>query len=52
MNVLQLAGGLVVCDRRQSAALLGRVNGILIGYFRLRAFLTTLITLIVYRSDL
>ena len=31
-------------------ALLGAVNGILIGYFRLRAFLTTLITLIVYRA--
>ncbi len=30
--------------------LLGSVNGILIGYFRLRAFLTTLITLIIYRS--
>ncbi len=30
--------------------LLGSINGILIGYFRLRAFLTTLITLIVYRS--
>src|SRR5690348_10598903 len=31
-------------------ALLGAVNGLLIGYFRLRAFLTTLVTLIVYRS--
>ncbi len=31
-------------------ALLGAVNGVLIGYFRLRAFLTTLITLIVYRA--
>ena len=31
-------------------ALLGSVNGVLIGYFRLRAFLTTLITLIIYRS--
>ncbi len=31
-------------------ALLGAVNGILIGYLRLRAFITTLITLIVYRS--
>ena len=30
--------------------LLGSINGILIGYFRLRAFLTTLITLIIYRS--
>ena len=31
-------------------ALLGAVNGFLIGYLRLRAFLTTLITLIVYRA--
>ena len=31
-------------------ALLGAVNGILIGYLRLRAFITTLITLIIYRS--
>ncbi len=30
--------------------LLGAVNGVLIGYLRLRAFLTTLITLIVYRA--
>ena len=35
----------VVCG-----ALLGAVNGILIGYLRLRAFITTLITLIIYRS--
>src|SRR5215470_422541 len=31
-------------------ALLGAVNGVLIGYLRLRAFITTLITLIIYRS--
>jgi ribose transport system permease protein len=31
-------------------ALLGAVNGFLVGYLRLRAFITTLITLIVYRS--
>ena len=31
-------------------AALGAVNGILIGYFRLRAFLTTLITLIIHRA--
>lgn len=31
-------------------AVLGAVNGILIGYFRLRAFITTLITLIIYRA--
>lgn len=31
-------------------AMLGAVNGILVGYLRLRAFITTLITLIIYRS--
>ena len=31
-------------------AVLGGINGVLIGYFRLRAFITTLITLIIYRS--
>jgi ribose transport system permease protein len=31
-------------------ALLGAINGFLIGYLRLRAFITTLITLIIYRS--
>src|SRR3979411_1182620 len=31
-------------------AALGVVNGLLIGYLRLRAFITTLITLIIYRS--
>src|SRR5262245_45382080 len=31
-------------------AALGAVNGLLIGYFRLRAFITTLITLIIYRA--
>ncbi len=31
-------------------AALGAVNGLLIGYLRLRAFITTLITLIIYRS--
>ena len=30
--------------------LLGAVNGVLIGYFRFRAFITTLITLIIYRA--
>lgn len=31
-------------------ALMGAVNGILIGYLKLRAFLTTLVTLIVFRA--
>ncbi len=33
-----------------AGAILGAVNGFLIGYLRLRAFITTLITLIIYRS--
>ena len=31
-------------------ALLGAVNGVLIGYLRMRAFLTTMVTLIVYKA--
>ncbi len=31
-------------------ALLGAVNGVLIGYLRMRAFLTTLVTLFIFRS--
>jgi ribose transport system permease protein len=50
MHVLKwpVAGAVVVT--LAFGAVLGAVNGILIGYFRLRAFLTTLITLIVYRA--
>ncbi len=31
-------------------ALCGLLNGLLVGYLRLRAFLTTLVTLIIFRS--
>ncbi len=31
-------------------AILGAINGLLIGYLKLRAFLTTLVTLIIYRA--
>jgi ribose transport system permease protein len=50
MHVLKwpVAGAVVVT--LLFGALLGAVNGVLIGYFRLRAFLTTLITLIIYRA--
>ena len=50
MHVLKwpVAGAVVVT--LLVGAFLGAVNGILIGYFRLRAFLTTLITLIIYRA--
>lgn len=43
--VLAAAGVTVLCG-----AALGAVNGILIGYFRLRAFLTTLVTLMIFRA--
>lgn len=33
-----------------AGGLLGAVNGLLIGYLRMRAFLTTMVTLIVYRA--
>ncbi|GAB9096611.1 SMP-30/gluconolactonase/LRE family protein [Bradyrhizobium diazoefficiens] len=40
----------VVAATLLCGTLLGAVNGVLIGYLRLRAFITTLITLIIYRS--
>src|SRR3954452_4038058 len=43
--VAAVAAATIACG-----ALLGAINGLLIGYLRLRAFITTLITLIVYRS--
>src|SRR6478672_4513438 len=43
--VVAAIAGTLVCG-----ALLGAINGFLIGYLRLRAFLTTLITLIIFRS--
>ena len=50
MHVLKWPVGSVVVVTLVCGAALGAVNGILIGYFRLRAFLTTLITLIIYRA--
>jgi ribose transport system permease protein len=50
MNVLEWPVGLVVPTTILVGCALGAVNGVLIGYFRLRAFLTTLITLIIYRA--
>lgn len=43
--VMAAVAGTLLCG-----AMLGAVNGLLIGYLRLRAFLTTLITLIIFRS--
>ncbi|CAN5667250.1 SMP-30/gluconolactonase/LRE family protein [soil metagenome] len=50
MHVLKWPVGLAVLGTLVCGALLGAINGLLIGYLRLRAFLTTLITLIIFRS--
>ncbi|MBE7939706.1 MULTISPECIES: SMP-30/gluconolactonase/LRE family protein [Ramlibacter] len=50
MHVLQWQVAAAVACTLLFGAALGAVNGILIGYLRLRAFLTTLITLIIFRS--
>jgi len=50
MHVLKSPVLVAVAATLVFGALLGAVNGVLIGYFRLRAFLTTLITLIIYRA--
>jgi ribose transport system permease protein len=50
LDVLGWSVPLVAVATIACGALLGAVNGVLIGYLRLRAFITTLITLIIYRS--
>src|SRR6201992_3861556 len=50
LNVMNWPVPAVIVATLVCGALLGAVNGFLIGYLRLRAFITTLITLIVYRS--
>ncbi|MDB5826864.1 MAG: inner-rane translocator [Variovorax sp.] len=50
MHVLKWPVGFAVLGTLLCGALLGAINGLLIGYLRLRAFLTTLITLIIFRS--
>jgi ribose transport system permease protein len=50
MHVLKWAVAPAVVVTLLCGAALGALNGVLIGYFRLRAFLTTLITLIIYRA--
>jgi ribose transport system permease protein len=50
MNVAKWPFAAAIVATVLFGALLGLVNGVLIGYFRLRAFLTTLITLIIYRA--
>jgi len=50
LDVLNWPVPAVIVVTLACGALLGAVNGLLIGYLRLRAFITTLITLIIYRS--
>src|SRR6201999_394438 len=50
LNVMEWPVPAVIVATLVCGALLGAVNGFLIGYLRLRAFITTLITLIIYRS--
>ncbi|HTB37598.1 MAG TPA: SMP-30/gluconolactonase/LRE family protein [Reyranella sp.] len=50
LDVLDLPVPAVVVITIAFGGLLGAVNGFLVGYLRLRAFITTLITLIIYRS--
>lgn len=50
LDVLNWPVWAVIPTTLLAGALLGAINGVLIGYFRLRAFITTLITLIVYRA--
>ena len=53
LGLTSLAGwpiGLVFIVSLVIGALVGLVNGVLIGYLRLRAFLTTLVTLVIVRS--
>jgi ribose transport system permease protein len=50
VQVLALPIPLAIGITLVAGALLGAVNGLLIGYVRMRAFLTTMVTLIVYRA--
>jgi ribose transport system permease protein len=50
LDVLNWPVPAVIAVTLLCGAALGAVNGLLIGYLRLRAFITTLITLIIYRS--
>ncbi|MEO8557641.1 MAG: SMP-30/gluconolactonase/LRE family protein [Rhodospirillales bacterium] len=50
MNVLALPVGVTILLGLLLGAFLGAINGVLIGYMRMRAFLTTMVTLIVYQA--
>jgi ribose transport system permease protein len=49
LDILELPVPAVILVTLLFGGLLGAINGFLIGYLRLRAFITTLITLIIYR---
>jgi len=50
MHVLQWPVAASISVTLIAGALLGAVNGVLIGYFQMRAFLTTMVTLIVFKA--
>ena len=50
MNILQLPVGIAFLATLAACGLVGLFNGLLVGVLRLRAFLTTLVTLIVVRA--
>lgn len=50
MNVLGLPVGVALAATLATGLVCGLLNGVLIGYLRLRAFITTLVTLVIYRA--
>ena len=50
MNVWNLGVGATLVACLALGIVCGAINGVLVGYLRLRAFLTTLVTLIIFRS--
>ncbi|QKC99077.1 ABC transporter permease [Mesorhizobium sp. NZP2298] len=50
MNVLGLPIGVALIATLATGIVCGLLNGVLIGYLRLRAFITTLVTLVIYRA--
>jgi ribose transport system permease protein len=50
IHVLSLPITLAVAITLACGAMFGAINGVLIGYLRMRAFLTTMVTLIVYKA--
>ncbi len=50
MNVEGLSFGASLLSTLAVGAICGAINGAMVGYVRMRAFLTTLVTLVIYRS--